>query len=62
MAAAGASSDGETQVLSRQETAQLGEDEFFEAYQQGKVARRDDHLTEENWEEVRLATIAVASE
>lgn len=31
----------------------MDDDQFFEAYSQGRVARRADAWTEENWEQVK---------
>ena len=37
-------------MLSAQELRELDDDEFFEAYKQGRAPRCQDHLTEDNWE------------
>eukprot|EP00050_Salpingoeca_kvevrii_P020250 m.96353 g.96353 ORF g.96353 m.96353 type:complete len:394 (+) comp8788_c0_seq1:97-1278(+) len=46
-----APSEEAPRILSREEVAALSDDEFFEAYRAGRIARREDRLTEENWEE-----------
>ncbi len=40
-------------LLSKIAVQELDDDEFFTAYREGKIARRADHWTEDNWEEVR---------
>ena len=45
----GGPADGE--YLSPEQLRDLDDDAFFEAYQAGRVERRTDALTEENWEE-----------
>lgn len=39
-------------LLTAEELAAMDDDDFFAAYTQGKVARRPDAWTEENWETV----------
>lgn len=39
-------------LLTPEQLAAMDDDEFFEAYAAGRVARRADTWTEENWEEV----------
>ena len=41
-------------MLGKVNTADMDDDEFFKAYAEGKIPRKAGHLTEENWEEVRL--------
>ena len=46
----------EGDFLSPEQLRDLDDDAFFEAYQAGRVQRRGDALTEDNWEEVRVYT------
>lgn len=46
----GGSDDG---FLTREQTQHMTDEEFFQAYQQGRIKRRADALTEDNYEEVR---------
>ena len=39
-------------TLTAQEVQALDDEAFFKAYTEGKVPRRQDHLTEDNWEKV----------
>ena len=39
-------------LLTKEEVAALDDEEFFKAYREGRVPRREDHWTEENFEEV----------
>ena len=49
----------QAQLLTREQLSELDDDEFFEAYAQGRVARRADAWTEENWEEVSKPRLVV---
>lgn len=42
--------------LTADQTRQMSDDEFFAAYKAGKVKRREDAWTEDNWEEVSLSS------
>ena len=46
--------DAADRALTSEELRALDDDDFFEAYKQGKAPRRKDHLTEDNWEQVDL--------
>jgi hypothetical protein len=47
-------------VLTREEAALLDDEAFFAAYRAGRIARPDDCLTEENWEEARPVSFALS--
>jgi hypothetical protein len=47
--------------LTADELAAMSDDEFFQAYTDGRVRRRPDAWTEDNWEEVRCVCVCVCT-